>query len=144
MVQKYDVIFEKVIIKGITLELIESGCTHEYLATQMAKKLEKLLNDSLHLLECEKAEVACIEGLRTNFKLKETSKKAFMSYAVSDFCGNKKLKYMSCLVILDTKERIGLGESYIFQETIDIAQQYIKDHPEYEWVKTFEDLKLKD
>lgn len=139
--QKYDVIFEKVIIKGITLELIESGCTHEYLAKQMAKKLQQLLDNSLHLLECEKAEVVCIEGLRTNFKLKETSKKAFMSYSIFEFCGNKM---MSCILILDTKEKIGLGESYIFQEIIDIAQQYIKDHPEYEWVKTFEDLKLKD
>jgi hypothetical protein len=49
---------------------------------------------------------------------------------------------MGVLIRLDNGVDINLCESYVFQEAIDIAQQYIKDHPEYEWVETYKDLKL--
>ena len=135
----YDVTFEKVILKGIKLELIESGSTGEYLAKKMADKLKCLLNDSLTFLNCKNAEVVYGDDAHFYVNAKPHATKAFMSYATYKSCDGY---LMGVLVRLDNGVDIDLCESYVFQEAINIAQQYIKDHSEYEWVETFKDLKL--
>jgi hypothetical protein len=136
---KYDITFSKVILKGIQLELIESGLSNKYLAKKNVDKLQDFLNVHKQDLNCESVEVLYEDRYDLYAHFVPSAKKAFMSYATFE---GLEGKLMGCLVMLDNGEEVSLGEFYVFQNAIDKAQQYIKNHSQYEWVETYKDLKL--
>jgi hypothetical protein len=136
---KYDITFSKVILKGVKLELIESGSSSEDLAKGMVDILQGFFNAHKDKFNCESIEVVYEDKFNIYANVKPHATKAYASYATYKSCDDY---LMGVLIRLDNGVDINLCESYVFQEAIDIAQQYIKDHPEYGWVKTYKDLKL--
>ena len=133
---KYDITFTKVILKGV---VIQAEGSQEEIEKSMSDIFQGFLNVHKQKFKCESIEVIYEDRYDFYVNAVPSATKAFASYATYKSCDDY---LMSVLIRLDNGEDINLCESYVFQEAIDIAQQYIKDHPEYEWVKTYKDLKL--
>jgi hypothetical protein len=137
---KYDITFTKVILKGVDIQV--EGSQEEIAKSWlvgMSEIFQGFLNVHKQNFNCESIEVVYEDRFDFYASAVPSATKAFMSYATFEGLeGN----LMSCLVMLDNDEEVRLGEFYVFQEAVDTAQQYIKDHPEYEWVETYKDLKL--
>jgi hypothetical protein len=133
---KYDITFSKVILKGVAIQVEGS---QEEIAKSMSEIFQGFLNVHKQKFNCESIEVVYEDRYDFYASAVPSATKAFMSYATYKSCDDY---LMGVLIRLDNGVDINLCESYVFQEAIDIAQQYIKDHPEYEWVETYKDLKL--